>query len=440
MNIPIDLPVTSIFARNSISRLSRHSSGRDLILAAVVLTCFCFARVGLAVTPAPDGGYPNANTGEGAGALQSLTSGLHNTADGYQALFGNTAGNYNTATGSQALRNNTANNNTADGFQALVNNTTGTNNTAVGLRALFKNTTGPRNTAIGYGSLYRNGSTGDNTAVGFQAQYLSDGNGNTSIGVKALYHSGNDNNTAVGSLALYNNNAGADNIALGTGAGFNITDGSANIDIGNAGVAGDSNTIRIGTVGGTLPQTATYIAGISGTTIPAGVAVVVDTNGQLGIGATSSQRFKDQIKPMNQASDVILALKPVTFHYKKEIDPKAIPQFGLVAEEVEKVNSDLVTHDAKGEVYTVRYEAVNAMLLNEFLKEHGKVEKQDRKIQEQEATIARLKATVAQQQKDFQATAAHQQKQIEALTAGLQEVSAQIEASGPAPQMVLNNQ
>ena len=424
MNTSIDLTITNIHARTWPTRLLTR---RSLFLILLLFACVGLAPNGLAVTPTPDGGYPNANTAEGAGALQSLTSGIHNTALGFQALLGDGAGNYNTATGSQALKNNTANNNTADGFQALVNNTTGTNNTAIGLRTLFKNTTGPRNTAIGYGSLYRNGSTGDNTAVGFQAQYLSDGNGNTSIGVKALYHSGNDNNTAVGSLALYNNNAGADNIALGTGAGFNITDGSANIDIGNAGVAGDSNTIRIGTVGGTLPQTATYIAGISGTTIPAGVAVVVDTNGQLGIGATSSQRFKDQIKPMNQASEVILALKPVTFHYKKEIDPKAIPQFGLVAEEVEKVNPDLVTHDAKGEVYTVRYEAVNAMLLNEFLKEH-------RKVEEEEVTIAQLKSGASKQE----ATIAKQQKQIEALAMGLQKVSDRLELNKPARQLVDN--
>jgi hypothetical protein len=431
MNTSIDLTNTNNYARASMTRLLTR---RSLFLILLLFACVGLPPNGLAVTPAPDGGYPNANTVEGAGALQSLTSGIHNTALGFQALLSDGAGNYNTATGSQALKNNTANNNTADGFQALVNNTTGTNNTAVGLRALFKNTTGPRNTAIGYGSLYRNGSTGDNTAIGFQAQYLSDGNGNTSIGVKALYHSGNDNNTAVGSLALYNNNAGADNIALGTGAGFNITDGSANIDIGNAGVAGDSNTIRIGTVGGTLPQTATYIAGISGTTIPAGVAVVVDTNGQLGIGATSSQRFKDQIKPMNQASEVILALKPVTFHYKKEIDPKAIPQFGLVAEEVEKVNSDLVTHDADGKVYTVRYEAVNAMLLNEFLKQHKRVQQQAGKIEEQDRKLAEQEATITQLKKGMEVLTASLKEQ----GAQIQKVSDQLELNKPARQLVDN--
>src|SRR5213079_785651 len=150
--------------------------------------------------------------------------------------------------------------------------------------------------------------------------------------------------------------------------------------------------------------------------------VVVDTNGQLGIAATSSQRFKDLIKPMDKASEAILALKPVTFHYKKDIDPKGIPQFGLVAEEVEKVNPALVTRDAKGEVFTVRYEAVNAMLLNEFLKEHGKVEK--------------LEATAAQQQREIRALTASLKEQA----SQIQKVRARVEMSKSAPQIVLNDQ
>jgi hypothetical protein len=193
------------------------------------------------------------------------------------------------------------------------------------------------------------------------------------------------------------------------------------------GIDGDGNTIRIGD-----GQMRTFIAGISGTTLPSGVAVVIDSqSGQLGIGATSSARFKAEIKPMDKASEALLALKPVTFRYKQEIDPKGIPQFGLVAEEVEKVNPDLVTRDATSQAYTVRYEAVNAMLLNEFLKAHHKME-------EEEATITQLKSALAQQQKDFQAAAAHQQRQIEALTAGLQKVSAQVEMNRPAPQTALN--
>jgi len=216
---------------------------------------------------------------------------------------------------------------------------------------------------------------------------------------------------------------------LGFGAGFNLTSGSNNIYIGNQG-ATESNHIRIGTVG---TQTATFIAGISGATVASGVGVIVGSNGRLGT-VVSSERFKDDVKPMEKASETILALKPVTFRYKKELDPDGIPQFGLVAEEVEKVNPDLVACDEQGKPYTVRYEAVNAMLLNEFLKEHNKVEAQ-------QAAIAELNSTVAQQQKQIaaqQATAVQQQKQIEALTATVQKVSDQIALSNSVPQLVSN--
>jgi len=175
-------------------------------------------------------------------------------------------------------------------------------------------------------------------------------------------------------------------------------------------VAGDAGVIRIG-----RPfNTAIYIAGISGQTASGGAAVFVASDGKLGT-STSSARFKDAIKPMGRASEAILALQPVSFRYKKEIDPHGIPQFGLVAEDVHKVNPDLVIRDQQGKPHTVRYEQINAMLLNEFLKEH-------RKNEEQETTIARL------------------QKQIEALAADLQKVSAQVAVSKPAPQMVDNNQ
>jgi uncharacterized coiled-coil protein SlyX len=184
-------------------------------------------------------------------------------------------------------------------------------------------------------------------------------------------------------------------------------------------------------------QTATFIAGIFAATVT-GTAVVVNGDGQLGV-APSSKRFKNEIKPMDKASEALLSLQPVTFRYKKNIDPRGVPQFGLVAEEVEKVNPDLVVRDAKGKVFAVRYEAVNAMLLNEFLKEHHTVQELKSTATGQEAIITQLKSTLAQQQKDFQATAARQQKQIEALTAGLQKVSAQLEASKPAPQVVNNN-
>jgi predicted ribosome quality control (RQC) complex YloA/Tae2 family protein len=197
---------------------------------------------------------------------------------------------------------------------------------------------------------------------------------------------------------------------VGFNAGGNLTTGSNNIDIGNLGIAGEANTMRIGTV----KQTATFIARIYGATVASGVGVIIDSTGHLGT-MQSSERFKEEIKPMDKASEAILALQPVTFRYKKELDPDGIPQFGLIAEQVEKVNPALVVRDADGKINTVRYEAVNAMLLNEFLKEHRKVEQ-------------------------LEATVAYQQKQIETLTVGLQKVSNQLEANKAAPQLVADNQ
>jgi trimeric autotransporter adhesin len=209
----------------------------------------------------------------------------------------------------------------------------------------------------------------------------------------------------------------------------NLTTGDNNIDIGNRGVAAESYTIRIGGANGTGfgSQTRTFVAGIFGTVV-AGATVVVDSNGQLGV-VGSSQRFKDEIKPMDTASEAILALRPVTFRYKHELDPNGIPQFGLVAEEVEKVNRDLVARDAQGKVYTVRYEAVNAMLLNEFLKEH-------RTVEELKATIGKQEATITQLQAGIEALTASLKKQ----ESQIQKVSAQLEMSKPAPRTVDNNQ
>jgi trimeric autotransporter adhesin len=221
------------------------------------------------------------------------------------------------------------------------------------------------------------------------------------------------------------NNRGSNNIAVGSQAGSNLTTGSNNIDIGALGGAGEANTIRIGKLG---TQTRTFIAGIRGVTVPSGVGVIVGSNNQLGT-VQSSKRFKEAIKPMDKASEAILALKPVTFRYKKELDPDKIPQFGLIAEEVEKVNPGLVARDEEGKIMSVRYEAVNAMLLNEFLKEH-------QKVQGLEATLAQLKSRAGKQE----AASAQQQKQIEALTEGLQKVSAQLELSKPAPQVTQNNE
>src|SRR5438874_1829923 len=361
----------------------------------------------------------NDNTANGAAALYSNTTGARNVATGSSALFSNQIGGDNTATGVNALYYNTGNYNTADGYQALESNTTGSNNTAHGLNALNKNTTGSSNAANGAYALYSNTTASNNTAHGFKALYYNtSGNFNTADGELALYKNTiGGYNTASGVNALYGNTIGARNIALGYSAGFSLTTGSNNIDIANLGVAAESNTIRIGTVG---TQTNTYFAGISGVTVAGGVGVIVDTNGHLGT-VVSSERFKEAIKPMDKASESVLSLKPVTFRYKQELDPEGIPQFGLVAEEVEKVNPNLVARDDEGKPYTVRYEAVNAMLLNEFLKEYH--------------TVQDLKSTAAKQE----ATIARQQKQIEALTAGLQKVSAEVEMSKVAPQTVVNN-
>ena len=335
-----------------------------------------------------------------------------NTFLGDDALLNN-IGFYNTAIGAQTLLNNTNGaGNTANGYRALFNNTSGSGNTATGEVALWLNTTGGGNTATGGSALNKNTTGFFNTATGVSALTLNTtGSNNTAAGANALlYNTTGNGNTADGEEALFSNTTGSDNIALGYQAGQNLTAGSHNIYIGNVGGnAGESRRIRIGTVG---VQTATLIAGISGVTVPDGVGVIVGNNGKLGT-FVSSARYKEAINPMSKASEAVLALKPVTFRYKHELDPDGIPQFGLVAEDVEKVNPDLVARDEQGKPYTVRYEAVNAMLLNEFLKEH-------RKVQELEANAAR------------------QQKQIEALTAGLQRVSAQLELSKSAPQTVLN--
>jgi trimeric autotransporter adhesin len=387
------------------------------------------------------------NTAVGATALLNNTTGSGHTAIGFQALYNNTGDDPdfpNTATGFQALYSNTSGiANTTNGAKALLSNTSGSANTANGAKALFSNTTGDLNTGNGGETLYSNIEGHRNTATGYQSLWSNTtGYRNTATGYSALFNNTTGNfNTANGWAALSADFEEAEpngnlNTAVGASAGWMLT-GDNNIDIGNVGDPADSNTIRIGTVvESTDPffpnlvhpvHTATYIAGISGQTASGGAAVFVNTDGKLGT-LTSSARFKTDIKPMDKTSEAILALKPVTFRYKEEVDTQRIPQFGLVAEDVEKVNPDLVVRDAEGKVYTVRYEAVNAMLLNEFLTEHKKVE-------QQQAAISQLQSTVAKQE----ANAARQQKQIDALTAGLQKVSAQLELSQAAPQTVLNN-
>ncbi len=353
---------------NSINRSPRRYG---LFLVALVFACF--ALLPSARATCQEGCFTNDNTVLGDDALISNTTGAFNTASGGGALFSNTTGFFNTANGANALGSNTI----------------GHDNTASGNATLFFNTSGDENTAYGAAALATNSTGSDNTACGFNAL-----RGNTT----------GSRNTGCGIAALSKNTTGSGNIALGNGAGRSLTIGDHNIDIGNQGVAAEANTIRIGT---RTVHMNTYIAGISGVTVPTGIAVIVDSDGHLGT-TTSSARFKEAIKPMDKASEAILALQPVTFRYKHELDPDSVPQFGLVAEQVERINPALVARDNQGKPYTVRYDAVNAMLLNEFLKEHRKVEQLE--------------------------------KQVAALTAGFQKVSAQIEASKPAPQTVLNNQ
>ena len=366
------------------------------ILITLAFGFVAFLSKAQAVVPPPDGGYPGGNTAEGQSALLSLTTGAYNTALGLYSLVSLTDGQFNTGVGAGTLLGNTANENTATGAGALLSNTIGADNTANGAFALFLNTTGTFNTAAGDSALFNNATGTQNTGVGISA-LLSNTSGNS--------------NTAVGVDALLNNTTGNSNIAIGSGAGGSISTANNVICIGTAVGDNVSNTTWIGNVFGTTT--------VSGTTQP----VIVSNTGQLGT-ISSSRRFKKQIKPMNQASESILALKPITFRYKT--DKTNTPQFGLVAEDVAAVNPDLVVRDENGEIYSVRYEAVNAMLLNEFLKEYRKV--------------LQLEATVTQQQKSFQSRVAEQEKQIEALRSGLQKITAQIEMTKAASEVVVRDQ
>jgi hypothetical protein len=399
------------------------------ILITLALVFFALVQNMRAVNPPPDGGYPGGNTAEGQNALLNLSTGGYNTAVGLFSLESNTTGDFNTAIGAGTLLANTAGLNTATGAGALLSNTAGDSNTAYGAFALFdnitggvntatgfaalgNNTTGSFNTAIGVNALLNNTTGGSNTATGYQALLNNTGNTNTANGWQALFsNTTGAGNTAIGYFALDGNTTGGNNIALGRFAGMNVTTADNVICIGSDGM-NENNSCFIGNI---------FNATSSG-----GTAVFINTDGRLGT-TTSSQRFKEGIKPIEQASEELYALKPVTFHYKKEIDPAGMTQFGLVAEDVEAINPDLVVRDKEGKPYSVRYDQVNAMLLNEFLKEH-------RTIQEQMATIAQLTSTIEKQD----AMNARQQKQIEALTKGLQKVSAQLEASKRAPQVVNN--
>ena len=325
------------------------------LLIALAFFGFALLPKAQAVVPPPDGGYPGFNTAEGQNALFSLTTGSANTAVGWFSLSTNAAGSFNTATGAGSLLFNTADQNTAFGAAALLFNTTGINNTAVGAAALSSNTTAEGNTANGAFALFSNTEGVVNTASGAAAlSSNTTGSNNTAYGEEALENSNNNHNTAVGSSALRSNTTGSENTALGSFAGINVTTADRVICIGING-ENVSNSCFIGNIHGVT------------TAINDAIPVVIDSVGQLGT-TSSSRRFKTEIKPMDKASESILALKPVSFRYKVHED--TTPQFGLIAEEVAKVNPDLVIYGSDGKPYTVRYDAVNAMLLNEFLKEH----------------------------------------------------------------------
>jgi hypothetical protein len=410
------------------------------LVIALTLLCLGFLPNAQAVSPPPDGGYAGGNTAEGQSALASQSTGIYNTAVGIYSLLSLTDSNFctgvgagtllvntadeNTATGAGALfSNTTGSGNTANGTFALFSNTTSSGNTAIGDRALLSNTEGVSNVAVGFEALSQNTTVGHNVAVGSQALFANVGGlENTAVGDQALLdNTGGFFNVAVGGAALLSNTAGNDNTACGGGAltgttgndntalgfqaGILATTGSNNVYIGSgmSGVAGESN--------------ACYIASIFGQTSVSGIPVLINSSNKLGT-ATSSKRFKEDIKSMEKTSEALYALRPVSFRYKKEIDPASTSQLGLVAEEVEKVDPDLVVRDKEGQPYTVRYDQVNAMLLNEFLKEHQAFLEEKSKVQRLEAALDAVNQRLKEQE------------------AKIERVSAQVETSRPGPQVV----
>ena len=353
-----------------------------------------------AVHGAPASALPGFNTADGDHALFNVSSGVGNSGFGWYSLFANTTNSFNTALGAGTLTLATADDNTAVGAVALLLNSKGQANTAVGASALLSN---------------------DSTGNGF-ARF------NSAFGVGAVRNNTDgDSNTAVGYGALGNNTAGSGSTAIGVNAGLGIVTANNVIAIGHPG-ADASDTTWIANIYG--------VTTISGTTAP----VIVSNTGQLGT-ISSSARFKKDIADMGKSSEAILSLRPVTFHYKS--DANAVAQFGLIAEEVEKVDPDLIIRDKEGKPYSVRYEAVNAMLLNEFLKAHKKVEQQAQQTQEQQSRIERQQATIA----ELKATVARQQREMGAFTAQLKEqaaqrrkVSAQLEVAKPETKLALTNQ
>jgi hypothetical protein len=376
---------------------------RYIIFGAIFSALACLPGT-QAIVPPPDGCYPNFTTAEGCQALNALTTGLGNTAVGSYSLFSNTAGNFNTGVGAVALLINTADNNTAVGTRALLLNTTGSENTAVGANALLNNDTGTDNNAFGSSALLNN----------------VDGFFNNAHGRNALTNNTGSENNAFGDLALENNTRGSNNTAIGDGSGNVAVGDEAGTGLGPSvnhciaiGAPGDGpfadldNSCFIGSI---------YGQGVSdpGSQVP----VYVDQFNNVGVINTSSRRFKHDIQPMDQASETLYRLKPVTF--KLNSDWKGTKQYGLIAEEVAEVDSQLVVHGKNGDVTAVHYEQIHNMLLNEFLKEHKKVEQ--------------LQAVVAQQQKGMEVLTA----QLEEQAGQIQKVCAQLEMNQPATKVVVN--
>jgi hypothetical protein len=408
--------------------MKNRSSFKIFTTLLSVLACFAslpHLQAAPQVAPAPDGCYPGFTTAEGCNALAFLTTGAGNTGVGWYSLFADTANNFNTGVGAGTLILNTADSNTAVGAAALLLNTTGTLNTAVGTDALVFNDSGSDNNAVGAFALFNNNANFNNAhgrialtsnVDGIENEAFGDralrdnvsGSHNTAMGDDALLVSTGDGNTAMGEQAGNGITTGTENVCIGDGAGGGLTIANHNIAIG------------VPAAGPFLDLDFTcYIGSIFGQPVSdpgTQVAVYVDQFNVVGI-FNSSRRFKHDIQPMDKASEVILALKPVTFKFNS--DWKGTTQYGLIAEEVAEVDPQLVVH-VNGEVTAVHYEQINNMLLNEFLKEHKKVQS--------------LEATVAQQQKGMEVLTA----QLKEQAAQIQKVSAQLEVSKPAPQVVTN--
>jgi hypothetical protein len=443
------------------------------LVTPLVLLCFGLLPQAEAVVPPPDGGYPNFTTAEGQNALFSLTTGAANTAVGWFSLKSVTAGSFNTgvgagtlvlntgaentAIGTAALLLNTASGNTAVGSRALLNNTTGGTlgniqgvdvgpNVAVGQQALESNTVASANTAVGYQALqsFTTGPVGLEqiglcTAVGFQALGNATGIGfaNNAFGYHALMNNTDGGgNTAIGLQALVNNTIGNSNVAIGNNALSNST-GNNNISLGfnaGGGVSTANNVICIGALGANVDDSC-FIGNIYSNVQPiVGTdpdSVTIASSGRLGRGNVSSRRYKHDIKSMDKASEVLYALKPVSFRYNKEYDATQTLAFGLIAEEVAEVYPDLVGRNPKGEPESVRYEQINAMLLNEFLKEY-------KTVQELKYTVLSQQSVIAQQRESFERRLAEQAKQIKALTDAVEKVNAQLEMNNNTPRVAAN--